>query len=433
MSERLYQTDSYKTEFEAVVSAIVTVGGRPGAVLAATYFYPESGGQPCDTGTLGGVPVEAVVEDGETVIHLLAREPGFGAGESVKGVIDWRRRLVNMQQHTGQHILSQAFEQVLGAQTVSSSLGTEHSTIDVSRLGLNWEDMARVEALANEMVCENRPVRVYEAPRDRAGELRTKKTREKGALKPGREAGSETGEMAGRGSGKYAGKAERDVLRIVEVADFDRSPCGGTHLRTTGETGHIKILRWEKVRETTRVEFICGLLAGADYFWKNRFVVDLAQRLTTKDVNLPALIDGVLEDYKMLRKQAAALRSELALRRFEDMRGAAEKVSGVSIITASFEDLEVSELRRIAGMAVKPGSTVALLYVRGEKVKFVFSRSDDVSVDMREAMKAACEVVGGRGGGRPEVSQGGGERPDLADEAMGKALDTVRAGLADIG
>lgn len=433
MSQRLYQTDSYKTEFEAVVSDILTVEGRPGVVLAGTYFYPESGGQPCDKGTLGGVPVEAVVEEGGSIIHVLEREPVFSAGESVRGVIDWRRRYINMQQHTGQHILSQAFERVLEARTVSSSLGVEHSTIDVSRLGLAWEDMERVEALANEMVYEDRPVRVYEAPRDKAGELRTKQARKKGAMEPGSGEGRGTGRKAGRDTAEDKQESERELLRIVEVSDFDRSPCGGTHLRTTGETGHIKILRWEKVRDTTRVEFICGLLAGADYFWKNRFVVDLAQRLTTKDTNLPTLIDGLLEDNRMLRRQAAALRSELALRRFEDMRGAAEKVSGVSIISASFEDLELSELRRLAGTAVKPGSTVVLLCVKGEKVQFVFARSDDVGVDMREAMTAACEVVGGRGGGRPEVSQGGGERLDLADEAMVKALDTVRARLADKG
>ena len=364
MSERLYQIDSYRTDFEALVTELVTVEGRSGVVLDATLFYPESGGQPCDTGTLGGIAVEGVVEEGARIIHLLAREPGFAVGERVKGIVDWRRRFINMQQHTGQHILSQAFEQVLDAATVSSSLGTEHSTIDVSRLDLKWEDMAAVERLANQMVYENRAVRSYEASREDAGEMRVKRS---AAEK----------------------KVERGVLRIVEVSGFDRSPCGGTHLKSTGETGHIKILRWERVRETTRVEFVCGLLAGDDYFWKNRFVVDLAQRLTTKDENLPKVIDGVLEDNKALRREAGRLRSELTHYRIQDLRASAEEVSGISIITASF--------------------------------------------DMRDAMKAACEVVGGRGGGRPEVAQGGGDRLDLADEAMERALCTVRAGLADMG
>ncbi|MGD9140893.1 MAG: alanyl-tRNA editing protein, partial [bacterium] len=194
MTRRLYQQDAYRTGFDAVVSAVMDVNGRPGVVLEGTYFYPESGGQPCDTGTLGGVAVEAVVEEGGDVIHLLAARPEFGPGDRVEGVIDWRRRFMNMQQHTGQHILSQAFERVLGAPTVSSALGTGHSTIDVARLGLTWEDMARVEALANDMVYEDRAVEICEVSPEEAGDIRTKKTGRPGV--------------------------ERRLVRIVEVYDF---------------------------------------------------------------------------------------------------------------------------------------------------------------------------------------------------------------------
>ena len=425
MTDRLYQTDSYRTEFEALVSNILTTDGRPGVVLEGTFFYPESGGQPCDTGSLGGIGVEAVVEEGDTIVHVLDGEPGFRRGDRVKGVVDWHRRFINMQQHTGQHILSQAFEQVLGARTVSSSLGTQHSTIDISRLGLTWEDMAAVEAVANRIVYENRPVKVYEAPRDGAGELRMKK--------PVRESGGETARGTGADSAGRAGKPEREILRIVEVEGFDRSPCGGTHVRTTGETGCVKILRWEKVRDTTRVEFICGALAEEDYFWKNRFVVDLAQRLTTKDTNLPALVDGMLEDNKALRREAERLRAEVAGFRVEEMRDKAERISGVSIIATIFEDLDAAGMRRAAATAVKRGPAVALFCLKGEKVQFVFARSEGVSVDMREVMRAACEVVGGTGGGKADVAQGGGDRAELAEEALARGLDIVRAGLADMG
>jgi alanyl-tRNA synthetase len=267
--------------------------------------------------------------------------------------------------------------------------------------------MIRVEALANQIVYENRPLEIYEvAPAD-AGDLRTKKT------------------------GKKA--VERRRLRIVEVSDFDRSPCGGTHLKATGEVGHIKILRWEKVREATRVEFLCGLLASGDYFWKNRFIVDLAARLTTGDTNLPALIDDLIEEGKQLRKEAAGLRADLACYRVEELRSGAEVVGGMSIISATFDDMGLGEVRQVALKAVQPGSTVALFCLKGDKVQFVFSRSDDVDLDMREALNAACEAVGGRGGGRPEVAQGGGDRVDGAAAAMARALDIVRAGLADMG
>lgn len=407
MSRRLYHKDAYKTRFDAAVTAIVDVEGRAGVILEATHFYPESGGQPCDTGTLGGVGVDAVIERDDNVIHILAERPQFGPGDGVEGVIDWRRRFINMQQHTGQHILSQAFERVLDAPTVSSALGTEHSTIDVARLGLSWEEMARVEDLANNMVYENRPVEISEVSPDEAGAMRTKKT--------GRPA------------------VRRRLLRIVEVSDFDRSPCGGTHTRRSGEVGHIKIIRWEKVRDATRVEFLCGLLAGRDYFWKNRFVVDLAQKMTTRDTNLPGLIDDLARESKSLRKEIAGLRADIAMYRLDELRAAAEEVGGKSIIAATFDDIGLPELRRVAFRAVEAGSTVALLCHKGEKVQFVFSRSDDIPVDMREPMKAACGVVGGRGGGRPEVAQGGGESADLSGEAMARALDLVRSRLADMG
>jgi alanyl-tRNA synthetase len=407
VSGRLYRADPYTMEFEAQVTAVVDFRGRVGVVLDATHFYPESGGQPCDTGTLGGTAVEGVVEDGGVILHLVAARPDLAPGDRVKGAVDWRRRFINMQQHTGQHILSQAFEQVLGAHTVSSALGIEHSTIDVSRLGLDWKDMERVEALANRIVHENRPVEVREVPSGDAGDLRTKKS-----PKPG---------------------AERDLLRIVLVSEFDRSPCGGTHVRATGEVGHIKILRWEKVRDTTRVEFVCGVLADEDYFWKNRFVVDLAQRLTTGQASLPAVIDDTIEEVKRLRKETAGLRRELAACRVEDLRARAEHIEGTAVITACFEDMGLAELRHAAMTAVQSGSTVALFCIKGDRAQFVFSRSQDVDVDMRDAMKAACEVVGGRGGGRPEVSQGGGDEVERTGEALARALDIVRAGLADMG
>jgi alanyl-tRNA synthetase len=399
---RLYQNDSYKTEFDAVVSEVLDRDGLTGIVLDSTFFYPESGGQPCDTGTIGGVPVESVVEEGDAIIHILGGKPGFGVGDRVECVVDWARRFTNMQQHTGQHILSQAFERVLGARTVSSALGTEHSTIDVSRLDLKWEDMERVEVEANRIVYENRPVKIYEASREDAGDLRVK-----------RDVG-------------------RDLLRVVEVDGFDRSPCGGTHLRTTGETGLIKILRWEKVRDTTRVEFICGGLAQADYFWKNRFIVDLAQRLTTKDANLPGLVDAVLDENKALRKEIARLKSDLAGCRVHDLMKSAEEVAGKRLVAGVFDDMELDDLRRLAAGAVGAGCTVALFCARGGKARFVFSRSDDVNIDMREAMEAACAVAGGRGGGKPEVAQGGSDRPDLADRALAAAMDLVRRRAADI-
>jgi alanyl-tRNA synthetase len=261
----LYQEDPYVAEFKSRVTEVLPRGESFATVLEGTCFYPTSGGQPCDTGHIEDLPIVEVLEEGGRVLHISRRRPGYAPGDLVRARIDPERRRINMQQHTGQHILSAAFLKGLDAATVSSRLGTEHSTIDIAREDLSWDEARRVERLANSIVYEDRPVLISETPATEAEGLRIKRP------------------------------VDREVLRVVEVEGFDRSPCGGTHTRRSGEVGPIKILRCERVRDTTRVEFVCGRLAEDDYFWKSRFVVELAQALTTKDTEIPRLVRETYE------------------------------------------------------------------------------------------------------------------------------------------
>ncbi len=396
MTRRLYQTDTYAAEFESAVTAIKNLREGYAVALEATLFYPEAGGQPSDTGFIEDSGVEGVLEEGDDIFHVVTGKHSFEVGERVKARIDWPRRFINMQQHTGQHILSQAFLKALNAGTASSKLGTEHSTIDVARLNLTWEDMERVEQLANSVVYENRPVKTSQIRPDQAGDTRAKKA------------------LAG------------DLLRLVEVEDFDRSPCGGTHCSNTGEVGLIKILRWEKVRDTSRVEFVCGSLAEADYFWKSRALTELAQAFTTKDSQVPGIVRDLNEAGKALRREVARLRARLAAYEISDLETQAETVSGVRIVRAILEDRSPSELRELAARLTQKGSTVALLGSRGESVHFVFSRSPDVVADMRQVIGVAASAVEGKGGGRPEVCEGGGKNPGRAEEAIKEAVDTLK-------
>jgi len=391
LTELLYQQDSYRTEFEARVVAVSPRADKYAIELDKTCFYPEAGGQPSDTGEIEGVRVEGVVEDEERVLHLTSERPGFGPGDGVKASIDRVRRLINMQQHTGQHVLSQAFLRVLGAATVSSRLGVEHSTIDIAAPDLTWEEAKATEDLANRIGYENRPVEIFEAGKDKVEGLRVKMP------------------------------VDRDVIRVVEVKDFDKSPCGGTHTRTTGEIGPIKILRWERVRDASRVEFVCGMLAMEDYYWKSRFIVNLAQDLTTKDEGLPELIPEMLKERKELLKQVEGLRRDLAGYRTGDLLAGARDVAGVRIVSSYLEEGTPLEIREIAAALTRNPGTVALLASGREKLHLVFSRSADVGVDMRKAIQAACEVVGGKGGGRADVCQGGGKHPGKAPEALEEA------------
>jgi alanyl-tRNA synthetase len=448
LTRKLYQEDSYVAEFTARVISIEEHDGKQAIELDATHFYPEAGGQPCDTGTIGNVRIDAVLVataqgdgagesnstggtgradndkpgTGGRILHITTGKPAFSKGAEVEARIDWPARFLNMQQHTGQHILSQAFLSVLDAATVSSHLGAEHCTVDVSRRDLTWEDMEKVEKLANSIVFENRPVRIYEISPDEVEGLRRK-------------------EPAGL-----------DRIRVVEIEGFDKTPCGGTHTRATGEVGPIKILRWEKVRETTRVEFVCGELARRDYFWKSRFVVELAQEQTTKDVNVPDLVRGLYDEHKQLRFRHEKVKRELMGYRARTLfEAASREIGDAMVIVAHIEDAEPEEILEMAGMLTSamgheagegpeeeegseaeetgPAGVVALLASGRDKVNFVFARSENLNADMRPLIKEATSIVDGKGGGRPEMCQGGGHGVEKAGEALEAALELLAEDL----
>jgi len=435
LTRKLYQEDSYITEFTACVVSVEEHEGKHAIELDATHFYPEAGGQPCDTGMIGELRIEATViaaapgddaaNRGDRILHLASAKPEFGVGDQVEAKTDWPARFLNMQQHTGQHILSQAFLSALDAATISSRLGVEHCTVDVSRRDLTWENMEEVEKLANSIVFENRPVKVHEISPEEVEGLRRK-------------------EPAG---------LER--IRVVEIEGFDKTPCGGTHTRATGEVGLIKILRWEKVRETTRVEFICGELARRDYSWKSRFVVDFAQEQTTKDANVPDLVRGLHEEHRQLRYKHERIKRELMGYRARTLvEAASQEVGDATVIVAHIEDAEPDEIREMAGMLtsgpgpagggamqgppgegppgeshegeeMEAGGVVALLASGRDKVNFVFARSENVKADMRPLIKAATAIVDGKGGGRPEICQGGGQDAGKAGEALEAAVELL--------
>jgi alanyl-tRNA synthetase len=230
-SERLYYDDAYTARFTARVRAAGEHKGRPAVELERTFFYPESGGQEADRGTLGDAGVVDVQADAEErVWHVLdPAGPPPAAGTEVSCTVDWARRFDHMQQHTGQHILSAALERVLSAPTVSSHLGEERSTIEVPLPATDWRAIERVEDAANRVVWEDRPVERHWT--DAAGVQR----------------------FALRKPPQVVGR-----IRIVEIPEWDVSACGGTHTRRTGEVGAIKIVGWEKLRGNLRLEFLCG-------------------------------------------------------------------------------------------------------------------------------------------------------------------------------
>jgi alanyl-tRNA synthetase len=395
MAERLYYSDAYCTAFDARVVERLTLAGSPAVVLDRTAFYPTSGGQPHDTGTLNGVTVVEVVEREEdhAIIHRLGAPL---PGDDVHGAVDWPRRFDHMQQHTGQHILSQACVQTADADTVGFHLSGDYSTIDLNR-NLSDDDIARAEALANQIVFQDLPVVARWVTPDQVAALPLRKP-----------------------------PAVLDSIRIIQIGDFDWSACGGTHLAHSGEAGLIKVTRSERRGSETRITFLCGGRALAHYSLLNALARDLALRLTVGIEELPQTVDRLQSEARALRKERDQLHEALLDHEASALASSAQAMGRASVVQCVFQARPVDEVRRLAARIVAQPGRVALLGLRGEKAQLIFARAADLGYDMRPLLKEACRLVGGGGGGGPELAQGGG--PDTAhlDEAMQHAADELR-------
>ena len=388
MSRTLYHLDAYCREFDAsVVRSVQSPSGATGVILDRTAFYPTSGGQPNDLGTLNGVRVLDVTEEGHEVVHWLERPL---SETSVHGSIDWSRRFDHMQQHTGQHILSQAFLELLHAQTVSFHLGADSCTIDLDRVILEPSDLERAENRANQIVLEDRPIAArFVSPED-VPTLGLRK----------------------------APTVDSDI-RIVDVEGFDRSPCGGTHCVRSGEVGLIALRRAERRGQETRVEFVCGWRALFDLRWKTRAINELAQSFSVKDREVAAAVQRLTSEAAEQRRELQQLRSELLPFESERLLSRARSWAGRRVVVEAFAGRDPSELRRLASLLTTSPGVIALLGSGGQLARVVFARSSDAGVDMAGLVSRVCREFGGKGGGQADLAQGGG----FAGERLGEALE----------
>ena len=398
-SERLYYDQPYLVEFEA---RIIASDKRPQGYqvrLDRSAFYPASGGQPNDRGYIGDARVLDVIEEGNDIICVVDREPEALAGSSgqpgtgcnaqpvVKCRIDWERRFDLMQQHTGQHILSSAFEKVLDAETVGFHLTEHNVTVDLNVPALSRSDVSRSEALANRIVFEDRPVGPVCPTQDELARMPLRKP-----------------------------PARAEGIRVIVIRDFDYSPCGGTHVSSTGQTGIIKVLGCEKVRAGTRVEFVCGSRAVADFGAKNDVVTRLGAMLSVPLSELEPATRRLVDQNVQYFKRIETMTKELLA--YE----AASLASAGTVVAKHFATRDLGELRVLAGLIAAAGGKVAVLGSSGPSPQVIVCRSDDVALDARQLIEVAKAVLGGRGGGSPKQAQAGG--PDPA--AVGPAVEAVR-------
>ncbi len=381
MTHRLYYTDSYLRDFAAAVVDRAEDGRR--VYLDRTAFYPTSGGQPHDTGRLGGIAVLDVIDEESRIAHLLA-EPL--AGDQARGEVDWLRRFDHMQQHTGQHLLSAVLHE-LGHATVGVHFGQDASTLDLDTGALDHARLIEAEARANAVVTENREVSV-------------------------------SFEEAGRAEGLRKTSVREGTLRIVSIRELDRSACGGTHVRATGEIGPILITRLERVKKNVRLEFLCGGRAVRRARSDLDLLARVAGQLSAAPDELPALLESQRAELKASAAERRELEESLAALRARDIYGATPP-DGAGIRTVLVHEPR-GGIERLRPLAQAVTALPRALFVGwiGDPPALIVAASGDSELDAGRLLKSAVEQVGGRGGGNPRMAQGTAPSAAAVEEAI---------------
>jgi len=393
-TQRLYFDNPYQVKFEARVVMRGIQDGRPALILDQTCFYPESGGQPSDKGTINGVKVIGVLEKGERIVHLLEEDI---PEDEIKGKIDWTTRFDYMQQHSGQHILSQSFYELLEGETLSFHLGEELSTVEIDIREIHDEEIEKVERRANEIVFQDREIKLYFVPEEKSKEIPLRKPPQK-----------------------------KGLIRVVEVSDFDYSACGGTHCRRTGEIGMVKILKWERIRNNLRFDFLCGQRALKDYTWKNRILRQLARQFTVSELQVLSSVEKLFSDTKSQRKRLRKMQEKTAQFEAQEIIGKTKE----KIIKEIWTEKTPEEAKFLALNIARRGDFVVLYALKREKSgHFILAASENLNLDMRELVPLITPLIKGKGGGSPYLVEIAGEETENIKLALNKAYEFVKQKL----
>ena len=388
-TQRLYYTDSYLTDFDAQVVEVADDGRR--VYLDRTAFYPTSGGQPHDLGSLAGARITDVIDEGERIAHLVESRVASDGG-AVQGTVDWERRFDHMQQHTGQHLLSAVLEELYGFHTVSVHFGRDYSSLDLDVESLSAERVVEAEARANALVAENRAV-------------------------------TTSFEDASQASGLRKESGRTGTLRIVSIAGLDRSACGGTHVRATGEIGAILVRKVERVRKAARLEFVCGLRAvrraRADFESLTRIAGGLSASLE----EAPALVAAQSEQLRAAENERRRLERELAGHRARALYDAAP-ADERNLRVVRQDAATMDELRTLAQATIALPRAV-LVGTIGEPPSLLLATAEDTGLDAGRLLREGVNRVGGRGGGSSRIAQGSVPDAGRLTEAVASVLSAL--------
>lgn len=401
MTERLYYTDAYQCTFQATIRAVTTNEGRHALVLDRTAFYPTSGGQPYDTGKLGEFTViDVVTDDDGHVYHIVAEEADATlAGQVIEGQIDWARRYDHMQQHAGQHLLSQVFYQTAGFETVAVHFGATESTLDLAVAEVSPAQLDAMEAAANALVYQALPIRAYLIDESALGTIPLRRPP------------------------KVKGQ-----IRIVEIDRFDYSACGGTHCRTTAEIGPIKLIKSERRRGQVRITFLCGNRAYQDYVAKHRLLAEAATLFNNEMGQVPTLIERALVQLRDSQRLNETLQAELLGYEATTLYQSASPLNSYQLISQIFTDKSLATVKLLASQLQSYPGAVILFGVQEEaKASLCFACTATLPLHMGNLLRTVLQEFGGKGGGRADSAQGGGITAEQLTPALVLAQRLVEA------
>ncbi len=394
MTVRLYRDDPFLWRFTARVRERTAHNGRPAVVLDRTAFYPAAGGQPHDLGALNGAAVLEVIErDDDEIVHVLDRAL---PDDEVEGVIDSARRIDHMQQHSGQHVLSQAFVVTANLDTAAVHIGADECTIDLPAARLPDGALLRAEDEANRIVFEDRPIIVRELSDAEAAGLPLRKPP------------------------KVTGR-----IRIVEVQGYDWSACGGTHVRSTAEIETIKLLAAEPMRGGTRLAFVAGGRVRARLGAHEARNARLRATLGAPDEELAAVAEAKLGQLQAAERRARGLEEELA-----EAIAAALAASPERVVSAHFESKNVAFLQALARRLgeTAPGKAALLTASEDDRAFFAVAAGAELPVDVAAAGREVAALLGGRGGGAGRVFQGKAGSLEARPAALARLRELVDGG-----
>lgn len=387
-TEKLYYQDPYLREFKArILKKDPLPEGKFAIVLDRTAFYPEGGGQPCDLGTLNGIPVIDVRTTNEEIFHTTLGDPGE---ETVRGVLDWNRRFDHMQQHSGEHILSGILLANYQAENVGFHLSASTCQIDVTLPALSAEQAAAIEDAANAVIFANLPV---------IGQF------------------VEQADLAAYSLRKEPGK-EFSQIRLVSVEACDCCPCGGTHVARTGDVGLFKLRGWEKRKNNIRLDFVCGGRALADYRLKHDLSRALLTRFSTPVEGVLPAVERTLEkldaNQALLSSTRKSYHEELAARLLAEAGNSGE--SGPLVVSRAFINYGAGDLQDFASRITAAGGICLAATTDSEtgRTSLLFAAAANPPLPMNELLKQTLTPFGGKGGGNAMSAQGGVQDVDAA-------------------